>query len=221
MGMYTKEDFKPLRVRAYLQTGIISDQFLPLDGILYYHLVRNLMGPQNHTIPGQSNIKDGAGITLPIKKAGPKNEAWFYACSFAQWPSDIVEDKAFYVKRFDLNYSGLIDKAKKIETSRGTYKNYHINVYYRHAIHVEWYCVAVKEDLEKLLKFCTHLGKKTSQGWGAVKDWEVTEWPEDWSIRGYNNKLMRAVPVRENGFLYGVRPSYWNSRHIFPCKMPD
>jgi len=23
-----------------------------------------------------------------------------------------------------------------------------------------------------------------------------------------------------HGFLYGIRPSYWNSRHQFICKMP-
>ena len=215
-------EFKPLRIRAYLQTGVISDQFLPLDGILYYHAVRLEFGDQPISLPGESNVPEGANIQLPILKGGPRNEAWFYCSSFAQWPAQMVEDSTFFVKRFDLQFTEYLDQnTKKIPTSRGRYKSYHINVYYRHAIYVEWYCVGLKEELENLLKFCTHLGKKSAQGWGSVLRWEVTEWPEDWSIRGPGNRLMRAVPVTNEGFLYGIRPSYWNPRHIFPCKMPD
>lgn len=217
-----KLEWKNYRIRAYLQTGVISDQFLPLDGILYYQLVRREMGEKTISKPGESNVRQGANLTLPIKKGGPKNDAWFYCCSFAQWPEHVVEDEAFYVKKFDLKYSDYLDsKKKRIDTGRGRYKGYHINVFYRHANYVEWYALASKPQLEDLIKFVTHIGKKTAQGWGSVKEWEITEWPEDWSIRGPGNKLMRAVPVKGNGFLYGVRPSYWNSRHIFQCKMPD
>lgn len=214
-------EFKQLRIRAHLQTGVISDQFLPLDGILYYHSVREKMGEQIFTTPGQSSIPEGQSIHLPFKKGGPRDNAWFYHCSFAQWPDHAVQDNTFFVKRFDLNYSGLIDGVKKIRTSAGKYKAYHLNVYYRHALYIDWYCVGIPDELNKLLPFCTHLGKKTTQGWGSVLKWELTEWPEDWSIRGPQNKLMRAVPVTGNGFLYGVRPSYWHPHHVFPCKMPE
>src|SRR5690606_11987587 len=128
-----------------------------------------------------------------------------------------------YSKRFDLKRSDLIDfgkKVAKVETARGAYKGYHIKVYYRHAQFVDWFCDGDKAEIEALLKFCTHIGKKTSQGWGSVLRWEVESWPQDWSIR-CGRRLMRAVPVREKGYLYGVRPSYWLSRHQFPCLMPD
>ena len=218
-----KEDFQPLRVRAYLQTGVISDQFLPLDGILYYHLTRREIGEKFFSLPGESNIREGKNITLPISKAGPRNEAWFYSCSVAQWNKDTVEDTTFYVKRFDIGMADYLDTSKKgkVEMAKGRYKNYHLDVYYRHAIYVDWYCKGVKHEIEDLLRFCTHIGKKTSQGWGSVLRWEVTPWPEDWSIRGPGNRLMRPVPVTGDGFMYAVRPSYWNPRHIFPCKMPD
>jgi len=214
-------NFQQLRVRAYLQTGVISDQFLPLDGIMYYHLVRDIMGEQYISKPGESNIREGAGIMLPILKAGQRDDTWFYHCSFAQWPVHMVEDKTFYVKRFDLSLSQMVNNVQKVKISAGQYKAYHVDIYYRHALYVEWYCIAKKEELENILKFCTHLGKKTAQGWGSVLRWEVVEWPEDWAIRGPGGRLMRAVPVHGDGFLYGIRPSYWNQRHIFPCKMPD
>lgn len=215
-------EYKNLRIRAYLQTGVISDQFLPLDAVIYYHHVRNMMGYQHISKPGESNIREASVSLLPFKKGGPRDDAWFYHCSFAQWPEHTVEDETFYTKRFPLNKTDFLDtKKKKVQTSRGQYKSYHINVYYRHALYVEWYAVGWQEQIEEILRFCTHLGKKTAQGWGAVARWEVVEWPEDWSIRGPGNKLMRSVPILGTGFLYGIRPSYWNERHIFQCKMPE
>lgn len=220
---FTSAQFVPLRIRAYLQTAVISDAFLPLDAILYYHHVRDLMGVKDFSLPGESNIREYGNVRLPILKAGPRDDAWFYACSFAQWPEHTVEDESFYVKRFDLQHSDFVDTSRKgtVELRKGRYKNYHVSIYGRHALYVEWYAKAVPDEITRLLQFCTHLGKKSAQGWGSVLKWEVLPWPEDWSIRGPGNKLMRAVPVLQNGFLYGVRPSYWNPRHIFPCKMPD
>lgn len=216
------EQFKQLRIRAYLQTGVISDQYMPLDGILYFQMVRDRFGEKAVSKPGESNIREGAGITLPIKKGGPRDNTWFYHCSFAQWPKETIEDQTFYVKRFDLEHTSMLShETRRVRVNAGTYKACHVNVYYRHAGYVEWYCVGDPFKIEQLLKFCTHLGKKTAQGWGSVKEWEVMEWPEDWAIRGPGNRLMRAVPVHGDGFLYGVRPSYWNPKHIFPCKMPD
>jgi len=211
---------KPLRIRAYLQTGVISDQFLPLDSVLYYHKVRDVVGEQIVTKPGESAVREAQHVKLPFDKLG-RNDMWYYACSFAQWPDSMVEDSTFYVKKLDVKYIDLVNSGpKKIQQSRGQYKAYHINVFYRHAQYIEWYCIGEKEEIEKLLRFCTHLGKKTVQGWGSVLRWEVTEWPDDWSVNGPGGKLMRAVPVRSGGYLYGIRPSYWNERHIFRCRMP-
>lgn len=218
------EPFKNLRIRAYLKTGVISDQYLPLDGVLFYHLVRREMGEKVISKSRESNIRQGANITLPIKKAGPKNELWYYACSFAQFPKSIVEDSSFKVKSGDwLKQSDYFDANKKIDITRGKFKNAHIKLYYRHCEYIEWYCVGWPDQLAELLKFCTNLGKNTGDGWGEVLRWEVIEWPENWSVRGPGDKLMRNVPLKQDGrgYVYGLRPSYWNPRHIAVCKMPD
>lgn len=218
--------FQPLRIRAYLQTGVISDKFLPLDAILYYHAVRQAFGEQDVSLPGESTVKHYGKVKLPFLMRNTNVEhQWYYACSFAQWPENTVEDKAFYVKQHRIAYSDLVDfkrKRGRIDNKRGRYKSYHVNVYYRHALHVDWYCVGDKEELLALLKFCTNIGKKAAQGWGAVKAWEVTEWPEDWSKKNSQGKLMRAIPANSGkGFVYGIRPSYWNRKHQFPCYMPE
>jgi len=215
--------FKQLRIRAYLRCGVISDQYLPLDGILYYFLVRREMGSQEATIPGRSLVQEGANLTLPVKRAGRKDDTWFYSCSFAQWPEHTVEDNSFKVKSGDwLRHGHYLDEGtKKIHTGSGKFKNAHIKLYYRHALYVDWYCVGEPVELAALLRFCMHIGKNGGDGWGEVSRWEIQNWPKDWSIRGPGGKLMRAVPAQKSSVIYGLRPSYWEQRHIVPCKMPE
>ena len=214
--------FKQLRVRAYLRSGIVSDEYLPLDGILYYHFIRAKFGSQDISKSGESNIREGSGFNLPLKRTGPKEgHAWFYNCSFAQWAGDMIESHAFKVKQGDwLRYPQFQDDIKRTNQSRGKFKAYHIKMYYRTVSHIDWFCIGKPDELMQLLRFCTHIGKNAGDGWGEILKWEVIEWPEDWSVRGPNKKLMRAVPAKNSSFLYGLRPSYWNPRHIFPCKMP-
>lgn len=220
-------EYQPIRVRAFLQTPVISDQFLPLDGALYYHAVREVAGAQVVTAPNRSMIQEAhGGISLPIKHLGHHNEdnAWFYAASFAQWPSHTVEDRHTYNKRFDVAQSHMIDfgkKKAKVQTGRGRFKSYHISVYCRHALYIDWYLNADKIEIEKALRFVTHLGKKTSQGYGSVLRWEVRPWHSDWSVRGYeDNRLMRAVPTKKPSYKYGIRPSYWHPKHQYNAVLP-
>jgi len=218
--------FKQLRIRAHLRTGIISDQFLPLDAVLYFHAVRYMNGEQILTKPNESNIREGQAIPLPLKKGGAKDDTWYYNISFAQWSANLVENSSFKVKQGDwLRHSEFYNGKKKIGIKRGKHKPAHIKLYYRHATHIDWYCVGNPIHIAELLQHCTHLGKNSGDGWGEVKSWEICEWQEDWSIKDASGKLMRAVPVMHpkkiKGILYGLRPSYWNPRHIKPCFLPN
>lgn len=222
----TSPDFQPLRLRAYILTGIICDQFLPIDSIIHYHMVREKLGPQVVTIPkGMQDKKKPLHIELPIEKRFTESHMWYYAASFAQWPEHMHEGKNTYSKRFRLKYSGLIDfqgRRGKVYTSRGRNKAYNIKVYYRHAEHVDWFIMGNKEEIEKYLPFITHIGKKTSQGYGEVIKWELEEWHSDWSERGPGNKIMRPLPKHEGeAYLYGVRPPYWLKDNQFKCVMPS
>lgn len=215
--------FEPLRIRAYIQTPVISDQFLPLDSILYYHAVRERFGAQDCARSGESAIRDDAGIRLSFARENEGNQGWFYHCSFAQWSPDMSEDQSAYCKRFDLKLSHLIDfkgKTGKISLSGGRYKNYYIKIYYRTATWVEWCALGDRAEIERLLPFVTHLGKKSTQGWGAVLRWEIEPVAADYSIHGSDGRLMRAVPSEAGTFIYGIRPCYWEPIHQLPCEMP-
>lgn len=220
-------DFEPLRIRAYLQCGVVSDRHLPLDGALYYQLVREVVGAQDLTVPGGHRYRQSLAGKRPLPFAKVENHTphYYYAASFAQWPEHTIEGLDHWSKRADVREAiALVDfrgRRGRIVTGSGRYKAYRHPIYYRHALYVDWYARGDRAELERLLPWCTHLGKKTDQGWGAVLRWEVIPWPEDWSVRGPGGMLMRAVPDKAGDCTYGIRPSYWSARHQFRCRMPS
>jgi hypothetical protein len=224
--------YENLKVTAHLQCGVVTDETLPLDSILYYYAMRDAFGPQELTVPG-GHLKDVVPLQVksPFKVINPGTPQWFNAASFAQWSTPCVEGDDHWNKRFDQSQAHLIDfKGRRgrviIEQSR--YKSYHMPVYYRHALSVSWYVVADAERIRALLRFVTHIGKKPAQGWGAVLRWEVEPWRADWSVKDGDGRLMRAVPIGspEPGRVYermmfvGFRPSYWDRRNQAMCCVP-
>lgn len=217
--------YEPLRVRAYLQCGVISDPFLPLDAVVYYLVHREEIGEHVATLPGESSVAGDGGSRkrMPFRRAHKSRRHWHWRCSFAQWPEHTTQGKDYWSSRFDVQYSDLIDfggRRGTIPISSGRYKAHRVPVFYRHALYVDWYCVADRAELERLLRFATHLGKKPAQGWGAVLRWELTPWPEDWSVTGPGGKLMRAVYDPHGRDRYGIRPAYWLPENQFPCTLP-
>jgi CRISPR type IV-associated protein Csf3 len=214
--------FEPLKITALLQTPVISDEYLPLDAVLYYQAMREKYGSQDATFSGQDHPRAVAGITLPIARCNEQNPLWYYAASFAQWPNSVTQGMDHWNRRLDLSLVDLIDwqgKKARIDVSAGRYKSYHMPVYYRHAIEAHWFVLGQRSEIEKLLAHTTNLGKKTAQGWGAVGEWRVDSTPADYSVRGPNGELMRAVPA-SGGILTGIRPSYWLPKNQAPCAMP-
>jgi hypothetical protein len=233
MGSRDQFRMEPLRIRAWLRAGVISDPYLPLDGVLLYQHTRSDLGANDLTTPGASNLAQPKGEVmvggrLPLAYVHCKD--WYYRCSWAQWGPH-VDGQDAWSKRFDVSQAYLVDfrgKRGKVDTSAATYKAYRMPVFYRSALWVEWYCVGDKTALERLLTCVTHLGKKTSQGWGRVARWEIQLHHDDWSIWGPDRQLMRGIPrynwPRELGEpkigLYGVRPSYWDRRNQIDLVLP-
>lgn len=213
-------DFQPLRITATLRTGVISDNFLPLDAILFYQVMRRAYGPQEMTTPGAKQMQQGTPPPMPLDKA-TINGWWMWTCSFAQWGPH-TDGQSFWTKRFDQTLSDLVDfggKRGKIDNSSGRYKGYNMPVFYRHALYIRWYATGDLEVIRDLLADVTHIGKKITQGFGRVNAWSVEPWPHSWWLRNDRGKLMRAIP-EAGGTLYGVRPSYWSPRHQTECRLP-
>jgi CRISPR type IV-associated protein Csf3 len=221
-------DLKSLHVRAYLRTPVVADRWLPLDGILLYQAHRNLHGAQEVTISGAYTRQGISTLPLAIEHPGRRN--WFYRCSWARWSHD-VEGGDYWNKRFDSKYADLVDFGKrrgKVVVEQGRYKAYHMPIFYRSALWIEWFCVGDETEIRYLLSIVTHLGKKASQGWGRVYRWIVEPCDEDWSV-WRENTLMRGIPVEDvigsdrayHIAHYGIRPSYWNRHNQMPLVVPD
>jgi CRISPR type IV-associated protein Csf3 len=228
---YHKFVYEPLRIRAWLRTAVVSDEWLPLDGILLYQAHRDLGGRQDITIPGEYSARGAA--YLPVKKQHWGKGHFYYRASFAQWGPH-ADGRDYWNKRFDQGLADLIDfrgRRGRVIVEQSTYKAYHMPIYYRSALWVEWYILADRPALEYLLVPVTHIGKKTSQGWGRVARWEFEPVPEDWSV-WRDGALMRGVPVEELAETgqempagstvahYGVRPSYWKASNQMLLVMP-
>lgn len=220
--------FEPLRVTAYPRVGIATDQWLPLDGILFYQACRDALGPQLATLPGGSPEKED--IEMPLLIVHPGELDWYYACSWAQpQPWWLAEGRDYWNKRSDTQYADLIDfkgKRGKIIIEQGRYKAFHMPIFYRVAKKIEWYCVGDPQELRFLLSTVTHIGKKRSQGWGRVIQWNIEPWAEDWSV-WRDGKLTRGVPADDiagKGMFdfvhYGLRPSHYRAENQMPLAMP-
>lgn len=233
MAYRDRYELEPLRIRATLRTPVIADRWLPLDGLLLYQTHRDQCGPQVQTLPGEYSSQMKIA-TLPLGISNPGRRIWYYQCSWAQWSNE-VEGREHWNKRFDSKLADLVDFGKrrgKVIIEQGRYKAYHMPIFYRAALWIEWYCMGDKAGIEYHLSTMTHIGKKTSQGWGRVIRWEVEPWPEDWSV-WRDGQLMRGVPVEEfakHGWVfpvgtnitnYGVRPSYWKRNNQIMLAMPD
>ena len=220
-----ENSFKPLKIRAYLQTPVISDKYLPLDAILYNHFIRDIFGVKNYTKSRQSTVGEYSGKDLPIQKRNMNEDDWYYACSFAVWSPDTTRDSMEYAKRFDttlaIDYADFGKKRQRVDTARGEHKNYFVKEYTFNAPYVEWYCRGNKEQLEQLLPFCTHIGKKSSQGCGAVLRWEVEETERDCYKNDNAGNLMRSIPSKKGMAVYGIRPSYWLPKHQTTVLLPS
>jgi len=224
MAYRDRFNLEPLRIRAYLRTGVVADRFRPLDSILLYQAHRmEAGGGPDATIPGGYTAPKIPTLPLGIIHPGQRN--WYYQCSWAQWSHEI-EGQDFWNKRFDSAFADLIDfngKRGSISVKSGKHKAYHMPIFYRVSLWVEWYCVGDKATIKQLLSTSTNIGKKAVQGWGRVTRWVVESVDADLSV-WRDGRLMRGIPREEVEAMqqltdthiswepgwYGIRPSYWN-----------
>ena len=223
---------QPLRITAHMQDGRIAgtEPWFPLDSILAAEWMRRnhpeaYYNASSHMLTNELIVPD-----LPFARRG-QGDNWYWACSFNTEPP-LHEYVMHWHKRFDDHLEKYIDfrgKRGRVDTKSGKYKAYRMPLVLQLFDRLTWYAVGDLEAVRDLCSTVTHIGKKSSQGLGAVDYWEVEPWPEDWSeARG--GKMMRAIPV-ELGLpagvqkgrmaIYGVRPPYWWSGHQKLCYMPE
>ena len=125
-------------------------------------------------------------------------------------------------------------KARKIVTSNTWTKSYRLPMHVRRVDRVVWFAVGKASRIRQLLaKGVPAVGKKRSVGYGAVAEWIVEPWDEDWSWfapSDHGRVLMRPLPIGDHlpEGLIGFRadfgacvPPYWHPERygeiVTPC----
>lgn len=208
---------KPLIVKAYLSSGFVSKfPWSPsLDGILAYQYRLNELGIEKfiETKP-HLNLQE-AVFDLPIEAEHYQGD-WWYQCSMPIY-HQITTANRYYHRRFNAQEAEdyMHDKKTKIETTKGEYKNARLIANQRITDCVEWYCIGNKDDIENLLQHITHIGARTSAGFGQVQEWQVTE-----GGRSDKARLYRPLPLAfaEDKGITGLQMS-WAIRP--PLQLPE
>lgn len=217
---------EPLRIRAYMQDGRVAggDPALPLDSMLAFaSVVRDYGDRYFNDLTNKVAIQPG----LPLDRRG-QGQDWYWACSINQ-SQPVAEYVVHWHKRFDDEHIAyLAPSAKKVETGSGRYRGYRMPMPILLFDYLEWFAVGDAARVRDLCRLLTHVGKKSSQGFGPVAEWEVIPWSEDWSC-WRDGQPMRPIPVSDlpagapaglAAAVRGIRPPYWHTPAWRRCLLP-
>ncbi len=114
-------DFIPLHIRAYLRTPVVSDNWLPLDGILLYQAFRDRFGFRDAALPGESGYDDEKrDVHAPLKLVRGKYP--YYCCSWAVWGPH-CDGMDYWNKRFEFPVDWQwMEEVNRIDVSSSSYK---------------------------------------------------------------------------------------------------
>lgn len=217
---------RPLKVTATLN-GAIAGSVPMLDAILEWRMSL-IMGERlglHHSL-GDERAPYQPGL-IPIPLIRRRVEGFAHSiplCSSPIFHAELDRHEN-YTRRFGVDPSIIApDERKVLATTNGEFKSYRLPLRARSMNSVVWFCVghnarSVKE-IKSLLKAVTHLGKKTSQGFGRVAEWTVEDIEHDFSWYAPSESgpvLMRPMPksaVREDAmgakpWFGGIVPPYW------------
>lgn len=223
--------YRPLRVSCRIADGNIvsTDGIFPLDAILAAAWIR-----KHHP---EEYYNDGARGSNPIEAELPLAEVEtdgyrIYAASIAQYVK-YGEWIHYWHKRFrEYMAERYLDKLRKINTGSAQYKGYRMPINVNIVGPLTWYCVGDIDGIRDLLSDIRSMGKKRAYGFGQVEieaghpAWSVEPWPEDWSVRGPDGRLMRCIPFSGKTITgavirhWGVRPPYWVPKNQTICEVP-
>lgn len=216
---------EPFRVICKLLDGRVNsaDGLFFLDSILYHawfmkYAPKVLTGEEYEA---EHHFRFG----LPLRQL-PGNR---YAASvgfYTQYNQQIE----YWNKRPEWDkWADYLEGGGKFNTGSGTMRAYRMPQVIRTIGDIEFYGYGTIEKIRELLSYITAIGKKPTAGWGAVREWIVEPWPEDWSTWSDKYGLMRPIPIGEDiGYDLSnyvirdcaIRPPSWKAVNQTVCYMP-
>ena len=218
-------DFRPLQITFRMRTPVnLTYPFIFLDGIVA-HLMNRYLDPEGYrALPSKRVVKEASDVDIPIKKLHIPNKGYIYHASVSIFDRTEAYTtkvfKRFCEKYFDFNKV----RKKRIDRRRGFFKDFSLQYVYIPARKVTFYACGDADALEFLLSGLPGIGKRTSIGFGMIKDYSIKEISKDFSIvkRGV---AMRAIPIEvvkyaEEIVPMAYKPPYWSKEVVTPCVPP-
>lgn len=164
-----------LKITAHLRSGFSAsfDFGLAIDGIIAYQHQLEKLGSEEFTLT-QSSGDLKAVDDLPIAKEHFGDD-WWYQCSRPFFDCKHIHTKHIHRRFNAIESEQHCNKIKKVETTKGAYKNARIPLNLYITPKVVWYVNGDKERISELLNRVTHIGKNRASGHGAINHWEITE----------------------------------------------
>jgi CRISPR type IV-associated protein Csf3 len=221
-----KREWTPMRIEARLRAPVVFIDPIAFDGILSTAVVKDIMGAEFYD--GQGGDRTHAGVVpLPL---GIKcdREIWFWRASYGLLGISCEPGVCRWKKRWDDDHHRIVDfKGKRERVSRkvGKYKAYDMPLIFYPVPSLVFYAVGDLRETTRLLGYVTHLGKKSSQGFGEVREWRIVEDAEAWG-----KYLLRALPIikyqRKPADSWYMRrtnfhPPYWDGTRSVDCWVPS
>lgn len=218
-------DYTPLQVVMEVIPPIyITSPWLHLDSILSYLCTRDALNDLFYCMPTHETI-DISLLDLPLKKT---NDLYHASVGIYDDFSKLKMNTIY--KRFtDKETHHLTRKQQRgrIKTNQGHFKDFMINLPALITNKITFYCNGDKNELKRLFKHLTHLGKKTSIGSGYIRNISITETFEDYSFFK-DGEIMRTIPIMMDIPIFeGViiqrqpyKPPYWDKENVTMCYVP-
>jgi len=214
---------QPIKVTAHLYNGFAApDDWTPnIDGILGYWLLRRDDPDRFLVAQGRSDLMTPVE-GLPLERI-EDGALWWWACSSPIY--DLAEQhRRYFHRRFDDQHERFLpEDTKKVLTAAGPYKNYRKSVMLRVTQRVDWHCVGDAAAIRELLRDCRHIGAKTAQGYGRVREWTVTD-DGDENTALFHRPLpvdyARRLGVSGPVMRWGIRPPARIPENQAECVMP-
>jgi len=217
------------KITFTLLTPMAFIELPTFDGVLSYAFAREKMRESKAGFQQKLNYEPDELIDFSDMPITMHSNGYFMASSMFFSDIEILEDTQRWRKRWDCKNDKIADFGKnkrKIDVSRGKFKSYDMPLSTK-LIEKCWFYFQsehIKEVERLVFKWIHFLGKKRSQGYGAIKGFKIESAEFDF------NKTFRPIPTKfintgnfeKVNFNYCAwRPPYWLPANFENCIVVD
>jgi CRISPR type IV-associated protein Csf3 len=210
-----------LKITLKMRTPIAFIGMIHLDAVIMSALIVKEKRRPFDSKP--YDLAQAVSKKMPLELVKLANGKTVYAGSvgFATGHVSIARWK----KKWDEENDNLVtfrEKKERIEHKRGFFKQYDMPLVILSTPEMTFYARGDAKRIEIILRYLTHIGKKSSQGFGEIREKKIEVIEQDWSL-WRDGQPMRAIPIIKEGCLMlfcGYRFPYWDRRNQDICIVP-